>query len=451
MYTIRSAAAQEALPLQRQLCLSDCDPATGRHLLEHLATRIGAFDGDTLVGLVRLLPLDRQERESLRHVRMEGPFTLPGHDCAAALHARVLQELGPKVDLWRHIPPPPVRPGEYTAASITVLCGLQAVRKRPGMYIGGVGVEGMREVLFEAISNTLDEHLAGHADALSARLDGDTWTIHDNGRGIPVTPLRDGQSALEAVMLTLSAGPYRGDRFRLHAHAGLRGLGLAVLNALTAVCVVEVERDGQRHRADFARGLPTAALHTIPPTGQRGTTLRFSLDPEIFGEATLTPDDLRPRLTELAGLNPGLAITLQGEHLAVPDGLLGLAEQAAGPLSGVRFFEAERDGVFLRAVLGWRSGPPLTISYCNQSRTIEGGSHVEGAHSGLSGLPEAGRVLLLDVRLAEPAFAGRTRDRLDMPALTPLIAAMLRDAPLVLLPDSSLIDGRVLPDGLLDG
>ena len=430
MYEIRSAAAHEALPLQRQLRLSDCDPQTGRHLLEHLADRLGAFADGELVGLVRLLPLDEGEREDGSVSRMEGPFVLPGHEsCTEALHARVVSRLTGKTRLWRYTPrKTPV--GEYDINSITIISGVQAIRKRPGMYIGGVDAAAMREVLFETVSNTLDEHLAGHATHVDITHTDGTWSVTDDGRGIPVVPLdRDGRSPLELGMQELYCGDYRGTT-RTHAHAGWRGLGLVVLSALSEQCTVEVERDGQRHRQDYARGLPTSFLHTIATTGQRGTTLRLRFDAEIFGEAVLTPDDLRPRLLELAGLNPGLTITLQGEALT-SGGLLGLAEEAAGgPLSDVRHIEAEADGVSVRAVVGWcGTGSPVVRSYCNQSPTVEGGSHVEGALSALSDLPQPGMVLLLAVRLRDPAFGGRTRDRLNMPKITAIVEALVVTGP----------------------
>jgi len=323
---------------------------------------------------------------------------------------------------------PPASP--YDASSITVHRGLLAVRKRPGMYIGDLGVAGLRELIFEPISNTLDEYLAGHATALSIACDVDTgtWTVSDDGRGIPVAPIgEDGQSPLEKWMCHLHAGPHFGTP-RIHVHAGRLGLGLAVLNALTVECIVEVERDGRRFRQDYARGLPTGFLHPIAPLGQRGTTFRFRSDPEIFGDATLSPADIRARLVELAALNRGLRITLQGEVLEMPDGLLSLAGQAAGgTLSRVRLIEGAEEGVSVRGVLVWRAGgPPLVVGYCNQSFT-EGGSHVEGAQAALAGQPQSGLVLVLAVQVNDPRFAGRTRDRVDMPWIVPIIEAIIRD------------------------
>lgn len=311
MYEVRTVRDAEALPFQRALSLEDCEPETGRHRLERFASRIGAFAGERLVGMVRLLPVNEDEVIDAGCRRMDGPFIQEGHgDCQAALLARVLEDLQPGTRLWKPVFDEPRPEGYvYSARDIQVLVGLEAVRRRPGMYVGGLGEEGMIEAILVPVHNTLAEHRAGHASRLHISCDDGLWTVRDDGRGIPVRRLESGESALERVMMTLSCG-----RRDFRSTAPPQGPGLAVLNALSAECEVEVERDGARHRQRYARGVPGSLLTEIEPLGQRGTTVRFRLDPDLF-EAALAPADLRPALSALARESPGLSIRLQGEPL----------------------------------------------------------------------------------------------------------------------------------------
>lgn len=420
MYEIRSVPEPEALALQRRLSLPDCDPDTGRHHDEHLATRLGAWTPEgLLVGLIRLLPLDEKGQLDERVRRVDGPFALQGHQgCKPALEAKIQALRDDGAAIWR----------PYSAETIQVLSGVQAVRKRPGMYIGSVDVDGELEVAWEPVGNVLDEHLAGHASVL--RIDHDpaeqVWTVSDDGRGVPI-------GAIERVMTSLHAGAHQGAP-RYHVHAGLHGLGLAVLCALSETCSLTSERDGGRVTMRFARGVPTSPLTPEPVTGQRGTTLRFRLDREIFQVLGLDTDNktLRRRIWELSCFNPGLDIRVQGARAVAPDGLRSLAEGHAGePLVDVVSFQDEVDGVRVRGLLGWRAsrqGAPLAVGYCNQSQTRAGGSHIDGAQAALAGVAEPGRVLLLNVDVLEVLYAGRTRDKLFNPEVEPIVTRVLSRA-----------------------
>ena len=422
MYEIRSVPEAEALALQKRLSTPDCDPETGRHHVEHLASRLGAWSGDgDLVGLVRLLPLNEQRERDEGVLRLDGPYTLAGHRaCREPLLAAARAAAPSGIRLWQ--------PVDYSAADIVVLSGSQAVRKRPGMYIGSVDAAGEAELVFEPVSNTLDEHAAGFATALAVSHDPaqQMWTVSDDGRGIPF-------DVIEKVVTLLRAGPHQGAP-RYHIHAGLHGLGMAVLSALSERCTVESEREGRRVRMGFSRGEKVEDLTTIPATGQRGTTVRFRLDTEIFSELRLTAAQpaFRHRLWELACFNPGLRVSLQGAVLDAAGGLLALAEHHAGePLVDVVRISRVVDGVRVSGVLGWRAsraGAPLEVGYCNQSHTTEGGTHLAGARAALRGQPAAGRVLLLNVDVVDVWFEGRTRQKLGNPGVEPLVAQVLREA-----------------------
>ena len=437
MYTIRSVSAEQAAALSLQLGLENCHPETGQHLLDCVASYRGAFAGEELVGLVRLSPISPEGLPDSDFQRLDGPFFLPAHAaCVPLLQAEVVAQLPTWASLWRPArPAQPTPSGEYSADDIKVFLGPEAIRRRPGMYVGSLGDFGLREMIFEPISNTLDEHVAGHAHHLTIDYDeaADAWTIADDGRGIPPGPLdRHGMTPLERAMAVLFYGPYRGSP-RLHVHAGTHGLGLVVLAALTTRCEVVSAHAGGRFRQVFSRGLRQSFAEPLPPTGKTGLWMRFVPDREVFREASPGAVDIRERLFTLACFNPRLQIRLHGEVLQAAGGLRTLAETRAGTvLEDVLEIDAQaEEGVRVRAVLGWRPGrrgEDVLWSYANQSETEEGGSHAQGARLALRGKPKAGRVVLLSVEVADPRFGGRTRGRLEMPEVKPIVTRVLQQA-----------------------
>jgi len=207
----------------------------------------------------------------------------------------------------------------YTAKHIDVLEGLEPVRKRPGMYIGGTGSAGMHHLAYEVLDNAVDESLAGFCDTVSVRLCADgSCRVVDNGRGIPVgikrddNPQLDGKSALEIVMTVLNAGgKFDSDSYKVSG--GLHGLGVSIVNALSAWLYVEVKRDGKRYSMRFERGATVQQLKVMGVATGTGTSIEFKPDPEIFPDCEFKFEILLTRLRELAYLNDGLTIQLVDE------------------------------------------------------------------------------------------------------------------------------------------
>jgi DNA gyrase subunit B len=208
----------------------------------------------------------------------------------------------------------------YDATSIQVLEGLEAVRKRPAMYIGDIGVRGLHHLVYEVVDNSVDEALAGFCTEIQVTIETDgSVAVHDNGRGIPVDMHHATKKpALEVVMTTLHAGG-KFDNKTYRVSGGLHGVGVSVVNALSEWCEVEVLKDGQIYRQRYEHGKPMGAMTSGPaPAGSAkrgsGTTTRFKPDSGIFEETTFHWDTLAARLRELAFLNSGLSITLADEH-----------------------------------------------------------------------------------------------------------------------------------------
>src|SRR5579883_310494 len=203
----------------------------------------------------------------------------------------------------------------YSGADITVLEGLEAVRKRPGMYIGSTDVRGLHHLVYEVVDNAVDEALAGYCDTIRVTIHADhSVTVEDNGRGIPVDiQPQTGKPALEVVMTMLHAGgKFGGAGYKVSG--GLHGVGVSVVNALSQWLVVEVRREGRRYVQRFERGRPVSPLQVEGRTDQTGTTVTFLPDPEIFVERDIDSRIIGDRLDELAYLNAGLVLTLHDER-----------------------------------------------------------------------------------------------------------------------------------------
>ena len=252
---------------------------------------------------------------------------------------------------------------EYTAEGIQVLKGLEAVRKRPAMYIGGTGVNGLHHLVYEVVDNSIDEALAGHCDNIEISIEEDgSVIVIDNGRGIPVDlHPEQNRSAVEVVLTTLHAGG-KFDKGSYKVSGGLHGVGISVVNALSEWLQVEVHREGKIWKQRYKRGIAEAPVETIGDTDRTGTTVRFSPDSEIFDTTEFSFDTLSQRLRELAFLNNGVRIAIDDKraknksHEFKYDG--GIAEFVTHlnhnktPLHPVPIYvKADRDSVILEIAL----------------------------------------------------------------------------------------------------
>ena len=229
---------------------------------------------------------------------------------------------------------------EYGAGSIAVLEGLEAVRKRPGMYIGSVSRKGLNHLIYEIVDNSVDEHLAGECDTIYVTLEKDgSCTVEDDGRGIPVGMHKKGVSAARVVFSTLHAGG-KFDNAAYKTSGGLHGVGSSVVNALSSYLDVEISREGYVHHDRYERGVPVVELENglLPKLGKtkkRGTKINFLPDPEIFEKTRFKEDEVKSRLHETAYLNPALTIIYEDkrgedtEHIEFhePDGIVGFFKE----------------------------------------------------------------------------------------------------------------------------
>jgi DNA gyrase subunit B len=337
----------------------------------------------------------------------------------------------------------------YDATSITVLEGLEAVRKRPAMYIGDIGLRGLHHLIWEVVDNSVDEALAGFCTEVRVTVETDgSVTVQDNGRGIPVdmhATMR--KPALEVVMTTLHAGG-KFDSNSYKVSGGLHGVGVSVVNALAEWCSVEVLRDGKVYTQAYARGVPAAPMQSRPAEKREkgsGTTVRFKPDAGIFEVVDFHYDTIAARLRELAFLNSGLTISLHDARTGKSNEYLykgGIVEFIrylntnketlhAKPV----FFSRERENVAVEVAFQYNDGYAETLfAYVNNIHTVEGGTHVVGFRSALTrtltnyaskeGLLKnakvdisgedvrEGLVAVVSVKMQNPQFEGQTKTKL---------------------------------------
>jgi DNA gyrase subunit B len=336
---------------------------------------------------------------------------------------------------------------EYGAEQIKVLAGLEAVRKRPAMYIGNTADEGLHHLVYEVVDNSIDEALAGYCTKIKVTIHHDnSISVSDNGRGIPVDkhPTED-MSALELVMTTLHAGG-KFDHSTYKVSGGLHGVGVSVVNALSERCHAEVKRDGKIHRQSYANGDKKGEIEVVGKTGQTGTKITFKPDTTIFTETTeYKYETIQNRLRELAFLNKDVKIVLHDERNGAEDEFHyegGIAE-FVGYLNRNRtpinlepiFFEGEKEGVQVEVCFQYYTGYSERLySFVNNIHTKEGGTHVTGFRGALTKcinryatddiIPKnmkekmggddvrEGITCVVSVRVPNPQFEGQTKTKL---------------------------------------
>jgi len=285
----------------------------------------------------------------------------------------------------------------YDASSIQVLEGLEAVRKRPGMYIGDTFERGFHHLVFEIVDNSIDESLAGHCSHVFVTLhNDDSVTIEDNGRGIPVGKHGSNKSALEVVMTELHAGgKFDGESYKISG--GLHGVGASVVNALSSSCIVEVKRNGHVWRQEYKRGQPLSPVEKLGSTDQTGTKTTFKPDREIFEDPSVSFNFalLSKRFREIAFLNSGLKITIEDERTKEKDkfcfengvkDFIQFINQTRTPLhTEILHFRGEDKQVRMEIALQWNDGDSESVfTYCNNINTIDGGGHLVGFRGALT-------------------------------------------------------------------
>ena len=287
--------------------------------------------------------------------------------------------------------------GSYRAESIQVLEGLEAVRKRPGMYVGDTASRGFHHLVNEVVDNSVDEAVAGFCTKISICIHGDdSITIEDDGRGIPVDMHKSGKSALEVVMTVLHAGgKFNEESYK--TSGGLHGVGASVVNALSSQCFIEVQREGFLWKQNYEKGLPKTEVEKFDETNNTGTKITFNPDRSIFKDKNVKFDFdlLSKRLRELAFLNAGLSIVLKDERIhketvflfdeGIKEFIIYINKTKKALHSDIIYFESNKEDVNVEIALQWNESYSESLySYCNNINTIEGGSHMVGIRGALT-------------------------------------------------------------------
>lgn len=357
--------------------------------------------------------------------------------------------------------------GNYSASNITVLKGLEAVRKRPGMYIGSTGPDGLHHLVYEVVDNCIDEAMAGFCDTIYVVLEKDDIVrVEDNGRGIPVDiHPGEGISALELVLTRLHAGG-KFDKGSYKVSGGLHGVGVSCVNALSTWLEATVEKDGKKHFMEFKVGETVAPVKEVGTSSRRGTTIRWKADPTIFTETTTYNFEvLCGRLRELAFLNSGIKIYFRDERLTNPKEILfqfeGGIKQFVTYLNEGRkiipeepvYISGERDDVQTEVSLQYNDGYNENIlTFVNDINTKEGGTHLEGFKTALTVVMNeflknnakllkkmekeekltgedvrAGLTAVISVKVPEPQFEGQTKTKLGNTEVRGIVQSMVNE------------------------
>ncbi|HCD32487.1 MAG TPA: DNA topoisomerase IV subunit B, partial [Phycisphaerales bacterium] len=343
-------------------------------------------------------------------------------------------------------------PHNYSESSIKVLEGLEAVRKRPGMYIGDTTSRGLHHLVYEISDNSIDEHMAGRCSHIQVKLYSDgSVSIADDGSGIPVGPYShsnpqlNGKPTVEIVMTVLHAGG-KFDHDSYKVSGGLHGVGASVVNALSEWVEVEIARDGKLYAISFERGIVSEKLHVIGERHKTGTKVQFKPDPDMFPDTEYKYDILQARLRELAYLNPGLTITIEDERdgksesFCYPEGIAAFIKNINEGKNLIHeepvYFRVEDEALNLVVEVAMQYNDSYNeniLTFCNNINTIEGGTHLSGFKTAMTrslntyarnnnlvkgdSVPTGddlreGMVAIVSVKVQEPQFEGQTKTKL---------------------------------------
>ena len=354
----------------------------------------------------------------------------------------------------------------YDAESISVLEGLEAVRKRPGMYIGSVSTKGLNHLIYEIVDNAVDEHLAGFCSEIRVTLEKDgSCTVADNGRGVPVDMHAKGLPAARIVFTTLHAGG-KFDDSAYKTSGGLHGVGSSVVNALSTYMDVEISKDGYIHHDRYERGVPVVELEDglLPKTGKTkktGTKINFLPDDTIFEKTKFRGEEVKSRMHETAYLNPSLTIIYEDKRGAEPeqvvyhepDGILGFIRELNEKKEAVHepvYFKGESDGIEVEAAFQYvNEFHENVLGFCNNIYNAEGGTHLTGFKTtfttvmnqyarelGILKEKDAnftgadirnGMTAIISIKHPDPRFEGQTKTKLDNPDAAKAVSKVAGD------------------------
>ena len=354
----------------------------------------------------------------------------------------------------------------YDASSITVLEGLEAVRRRPGMYIGSVSTKGLNHLIYEIVDNSVDEHLAGYCDKIWVTLEADgSATIEDNGRGIPVGLHEKGISAERLVLTTLHAGG-KFDDSAYKTSGGLHGVGSSVVNALSTHLTIQVKSGGNLYEDRYERGIPAVDLvEGLPPVIGKargtGTKINFLPDDTIFDRTRFKEDDIKSRLHETAYLNPLLTIIFEDKRKEVtehveyhePDGIIGFIKdmnKSTETICDVVYFKGESEGISVEGAFQYiNEFHENVLGFCNNIYNAEGGTHLTGFKTAFTNIINTyarelnilkekdvnftgadvrnGMTAVISIKHPDPRFEGQTKTKLDNQDAAKVVAKVTGD------------------------
>lgn len=358
------------------------------------------------------------------------------------------------------------RKDDYNASNITVLEGLEAVRKRPGMYIGSVSSKGLNHLIYEIVDNSVDEHLAGYCDRIYVTLEEDgSATIEDNGRGIPIEMHEKGMSAERLVFTTLHAGG-KFDDSAYKTSGGLHGVGSSVVNALSTHMTVTVKKGGYIHTDSYERGIPTTELvdgllPTIGKTRETGTKINFLPDDTIFDKTWFKEEEVKSRLHETAYLNPGLTIIFEDNRKPIkeyvvfhePDGLIGFLYDMNRSKECIHepiYFKSEAEGITVECAIQYvNEFHENVLGFCNNIYNSEGGTHLTGFKTSFTTIINSysrslgilkdkdanfngadvrnGMTAVISIKHPDPRFEGQTKTKLDNQDAAKVVSKITND------------------------
>jgi len=374
----------------------------------------------------------------------------------------------------------------YDSSSIQVLEGLEPVRRRPAMYIGSTGPQGLHHLVYEAVDNSIDEVLAGYCKNIDVIIHPDnSITVLDDGRGIPVDPMKNvkdpkfrGKPALEVVMTTLHAGG-KFDRNSYKVSGGLHGVGISCVNALSEFLEVEVYRDGKIYFQRYERGVVKCPVTQKGKTEDTGTKVTFKPDEQIFGDAVFSFDTLSNRLRELAFLNPGTRITIVDERddkehtFNYEGGLVSFVKSLNAGKTTLHpepiYFKKEKESIVVEIAVQYNdSYAEQVFSYANNIRTVEGGTHLTGFRSALTRVlndyvkkvknqditlsgddVREGLTAVISIKIPDPQFEGQTKTKLGNSEVEGLVKSVVGDTLSVFFEENPSVGGKIVEKAVL--